>query len=393
MDFSWSNCLFLESIWQRTCLAYDDTSHLDFLPSTCCNQTELAVEGLAGIRIGACSTGIAFLVPDDAVPRSDSCSDWLILLMASKQKVLAIVGPTCTGKTALSIRIAKELGGEIICADSRTIYKYFDIGTAKPTEEERQGVPHHLIDVADPAENFTAAQFRELGAKAIEEISSRNKLPIVCGGTGFYTRALLEGLSIPAVPPQEELRKQLACQADEKGNDFIFEKLCQLDPETAIRLNPNDRFRVIRALEVCLTTGKRFSELAGTRELPYETMWIGLTVTDRSNLRALIEKRLAEQMQMGMLEEVKNLLAQYGRSQKIMNTVNYRDLTAYLAGEQTMENALEGAVRHNYQLARRQMMWFKSNPEMNWFYTDETAREKISEEILGQAREFWKHSK
>jgi tRNA dimethylallyltransferase len=307
----------------------------------------------------------------------------------SKQKVLAIVGPTCTGKTAMSIRVAKEIGGEIICADSRTIYKYFDIGSAKPTEEERQGVPHHLIDVADPSENFTAAQFREMGAQAIAEISARGNLPIVCGGTGFYTRALLEGLSIPPVPPQDELRQTLAREADENGNESIYEKLCQLDPETAIRLNANDRFRVIRALEVCLSTGKRFSELAGSRELPYETMWIGLTVTDRSKLRTLIEKRLDEQMQLGMLAEVKELLAKYGRSQKIMNTVNYRDLSSYLAGEQSMESALEGALRHNYQLARRQMMWFKSNPAIHWYFTDETPKEKIAEEILGQAREFW----
>ncbi|MBX9571312.1 MAG: tRNA (adenosine(37)-N6)-dimethylallyltransferase MiaA [Candidatus Obscuribacterales bacterium] len=310
----------------------------------------------------------------------------------SKQKVLAIVGPTCTGKTALSIKVAKELGGEIICADSRNIYKYFDIGSAKPTLDERQGVPHHLIDVAEPSENFTAAQFRELGTRAIEEISARENLPIVCGGTGFYTRALLEGLSIPAVPPQDDLRKNLASEADEKGNEFIYEKLSQLDPETAIRLNANDRFRVIRALEVCITTGKRFSELAGSRELPYETMWIGLTVTDRSKLRSLIEKRLAEQMELGMLDEVKMLLSKYGRSQKIMNTVNYRDLTAYLAGEQSLESALEGAITHNYQLARRQMMWFKSNPEIHWFYTDETPREKIAEEILGRVRKFWKPS-
>ena len=307
----------------------------------------------------------------------------------SKQKVLAIVGPTCTGKTALAIQVAKEIGGEIICADSRTIYRYFDIASAKPTEQERQGVPHHLIDVADPTENFTAAQFREMGAQAIAEITKRGNLPIVCGGTGFYTRALLEGLSIPPVPPQDELRAELTKEADEKGNEFVFEKLAQLDPETAIRLNANDRFRVIRALEVCITTGKRFSELAGTRELPYETMWVGLTVTDRSKLRTLIEKRLDEQMQLGMLDEVKALVATYGRSQKIMNTVNYRDLTAYLAGEQSMENAMEGALRHNYQLARRQMMWFKSNPKIQWFFTDETPREKIAQTILGQLQEFW----
>lgn len=307
----------------------------------------------------------------------------------AKEKVLAIVGPTCTGKTALSIKLAQILGAEIICADSRTVYRLFDIGTAKPSAKEMQGIRHHLLDVADPEDEFTAARFSELANAAIKDITARKKFPIVCGGTGFYSRALLEGLSIPAVPPQTELREQLNREADESGNSSIFQKLEKLDPVTAGRLNVNDRFRVIRALEVCLTTGQAFSDLAGKKEAPYEVMWIGLSLKDREKLRKLIELRIAEQMRQGMLDEVKRLYEIYGPSQKIMNTVNYRDLLRYLEGEISLEMAISDAERHNYQLARRQMMWFKTNPKINWFYTDEMPQDAIEAEITDLAKEFF----
>ncbi|MBX9721112.1 MAG: tRNA (adenosine(37)-N6)-dimethylallyltransferase MiaA, partial [Candidatus Obscuribacterales bacterium] len=176
----------------------------------------------------------------------------------SKQKVVAIVGPTCTGKTALSLAVGRQFPAEIIGCDSRNVYKYFDIGTAKPSAEEQAEIPHHLIDVAEPQEEFTAAEFARQASKAIDDISARKKIPIVCGGTGFYARALLEGLGIPDVPPQPELREQFKLlEENDKGS--LYRKLTELDPLTATRLNANDLFRVIRALEVCIVSGKAFS--------------------------------------------------------------------------------------------------------------------------------------
>ncbi len=307
------------------------------------------------------------------------------------KKVLAIVGPTCTGKTALSIYLGKHIPAEIICCDSRNIYKYFDIGSAKPSNEERAAIPHHLIDMAEPDENFTAAQFAQLGQRAIEEITARNRLPIVCGGTGFYARALLQGLGIPEVPPQEELRAEL--KEKEAGDPgWLHKRLSDLDPVSAARLNPNDQFRLIRALEVCIVTGKSFTELASVHKAPYDVLWIGLSIKDRDKLKLLIKKRLDEQMATGMLAEVKELLNRFGSTQKMMNTVNYRDLLKYLAGELSMEQALTEAGRHNYQLARRQMMWFKSNPDINWFFVDELSREKIELQVLDMVRTFTSQS-
>lgn len=303
------------------------------------------------------------------------------------KKVLAIVGPTCTGKTALSIYLGKQIPAEIICCDSRNVYKYFDIGSAKPGAEERAAIPHHLIDIAEPDENFTAAQFAQLGQKAIEEISQRNRLPIVCGGTGFYARALLQGLGIPEVPPQEDLRAELKSNEMQKSG-WLHARLSELDPISAARLNPNDHFRLIRALEVCMVTGKTFSELASVQKAPYEVLWVGLSIRDREKLKILIQKRLDEQMMTGMLEEVQNLCKRFGPTQKMMNTVNYRDLLKYLSGELSQEEALKEAARHNYQLARRQMMWFKSNPDINWFFVDELIREKIELQVLEMVQAF-----
>lgn len=307
--------------------------------------------------------------------------------MKAKRKVVAIVGPTCTGKTALSLFLGRQVPAEIICCDSRNVYRYFDLGSAKPSKEEQAEIPHHLIDVAEPDQDYTAAQFAREAREAIEKISKRGKLPIVCGGTGFYSRALLQGLGIPALPPQKELRETL--NKEEKENPgSLHKRLEELDPTSAARLNPRDIFRLVRALEVSICSGKPFSEMAQKQESEYDVVWIGLSIKDREKLRTLINKRLREQMQQGMLKEVEELCKQYGRSQKLMNTVNYRDLLKYLSGEYSMEQALLEAERHNYQLARRQMMWFKNNPEINWFYVDEVSREKIELQVLELVRQF-----
>lgn len=306
---------------------------------------------------------------------------------AEKEKVIAIVGPTCTGKTALSLFLAKHIPCEIICCDSRNVYRYFDIGSAKPSKSEQAEVPHHLIDVVEPDENFTAAQFAESATTAIKEISERGRVPIICGGTGFYARALLEGLKMPQVPPNEVLREELR-QEEEKSPGVLHKKLKALDPQAAEKLNPRDLFRVTRALEVCLLSGEAFSKLADYAESPFDVLWIGLTIKDREKLKVLLKKRLKAQFEAGLLKEVEDLLKRFGPTQKVMNTVNYRDLVKYFQGEYTLEEAVEHADRHNYQLARRQLMWFKTNEKINWFYVDEEEFQNIEQEVLEKCRAF-----
>lgn len=308
--------------------------------------------------------------------------------MSEKPRVVAIVGPTCTGKTALSLLLARQFNGEIIACDSRTVYRCFDIGTAKPSIDEQNQVRHHLLNVAEPDEDFTAVQFAGLAHSAIVDITSRGALPIVCGGTGFYARTLLEGLAIPAVAPDAKLRGELNQFAELHGNDALHQRLLLLDPVSAARLNANDRFRVIRALEVCLLAGQPFSLLAGKREQPYETLWIGLTIADRESLKKLITARLQQQVEMGMLAEVRDLYQKYGSSNKLLHTVNYRDLVLHLEGELSQEAALLECERHNYQLARRQIQWFRANPVIHWFHVDEISRTHLEEQTKSLVETF-----
>ena len=295
--------------------------------------------------------------------------------------MVAIVGPTCTGKTALSLQLADQLEAEIVACDSRTIYRYMDIGTAKPSAAERLHTRHHLIDVVDPDESYSVAQFKEAGTDVIREIVERGHLPIVCGGTGFYARALLEGLSIPRVPPQPELRASLRKLAEREGNQVLHQQLAELDPESARRININDRFRLVRALEVSIVCGKRFSELAGRTDPPYRTIWIGLTASNRPLLYEAISRRYQGQLQAGMLAEVEQLLKRYGRCQSLMKTANYRELVQYLEGEIDRSQADELSVRHNCQLARRQLTWFRANRLITWFAVDRLSPDELSEQV------------
>lgn len=299
-----------------------------------------------------------------------------------RARVVAIVGPTASGKTALSLQVAESLNGEVVACDSRTIYRYMDIGTAKPTKDERARVRHHMLDVAEPDETYTVAQYKAEASEAIRDIVSRGKLPVVCGGTGLYARALLEGLSMPEVPPDQELRKELNLFADQHGNQALHSRLMEIDRKTAERLSQNDRFRIVRALEVCMTTEKKFSDLAIRTEAPYTTIWIGLSVKDRAILKRRIKERFAEQMREGLLEEVETLLARYGPTRALKNAVTYRDLIRYLQSEITLDQAMDECLKHNYQLARRQIMWFRANESVNWFYLDDSEPSSILDEVI-----------
>ncbi|MCW5823593.1 MAG: tRNA (adenosine(37)-N6)-dimethylallyltransferase MiaA [Cyanobacteria bacterium TGS_CYA1] len=290
-----------------------------------------------------------------------------------KGTVLALVGPTCSSKTDLSIGLAKKLDCEIIACDSRTVYKYMDIGTAKPTLEQRQAVPHHLLDIVEPNQVYTAAQFKnDAGLILEDQFNNKNKnFAIVCGGTGFYAKALLSGLAIPEVPPQEQLREELRKRAQEFGIETLYSELEKTDPDAAKKIGQNDLFRIVRALEVSQYLGIPFSKAAVKKEVPYNVIWIGLTFDDRSILKQRIIERLAEQSQGGLLAEVRSLYEKYGPCQTLMNAVGYKEIIEYIDGKTTFDAAIENCVKHTYQLARKQLIFFRAIPDIVWFSVDQ----------------------
>lgn len=284
--------------------------------------------------------------------------------------VIAIVGPTCSGKTSLSVDLALKLDGEVVACDSRTIYRQMDIGTAKPTAEEMKGVPHHLMDVVEPDQFFSVAQYKEKGREAIEAIFEKKKVPVICGGTGLYARVLLEGFSIPEVPPNQELRERLNASADKHGNHYLHNLLKEKDWQAWQKIQPNDRFRIIRALEVMEALEIPFSKVVKVEIVPFEVIWIGLTFDDRSILKERISKRLEIQMQQGFIDEVKMLHNKYGNERTLTNAVGYKQLINHIENKISIEEALEETIKHNYQLARKQLIWFRANTSINWLKVD-----------------------
>jgi tRNA dimethylallyltransferase len=298
------------------------------------------------------------------------------------QVVIAIVGPTCTGKTSLSLKLAKALNGEIVACDSRTIYKHMDIGTAKPSQAEQAMVRHYAIDVLAPNRFYSVAEYKELALEAITDIFGRGKVPIICGGTGLYARALLEGIDIPSIPPQPELREYLNTLANEKGNHHLHEKLKTLDPVSAGRLSVNDRRRIIRALEVSMVSGRAFSDLSVKGNIPFRTIWIGPCFKSRSLHKQMIVERLKEQFASGLEKEVISLFEEAEFNEVLRSAVNYKEFLPYIDGKESLEYIFEQCVLHNFQLARKQMTWFKANKEICWYELDSTSQEKILSEVI-----------
>jgi len=309
---------------------------------------------------------------------------------SEKPWVIALVGPTASGKTALSIRLAQELSGEIVACDSRTVYKYMDIGTAKPTAAEQAQVPHHMLDLASPDQVYTVSDYQEEGSAVLADISKRGKMPIVCGGTGFYSRALLEGLKMPEVAPQTELRAELSARAQSEGVESLREILRPIDPKSAERIGRNDKFRLIRAIEVSQVLQKPFSQAAEIADVPYRVLWLGLTATNREMLKSRIRERIAAQLEEGLLEEVRTIYMQFGATQTIMNAITYKEYVNYIQGNFSLEQAFEESAVHTNMLAKRQLTWFRANREITWLAIDEknsdqlfeSSMEEISKKIL-----------
>ena len=292
-----------------------------------------------------------------------------------KPNILVICGPTASGKTALSVALAKQFGGEVVSADSMQIYRRMDVGTAKPTKEEMDGVPHHMIDVADPDENFSVARYVSQAVPIVDDILARGKLPIVAGGTGLYIDNLIAGREFAPFEEDSGLRTSLQNRAREEGLPVLLEELRSVDPEAAARLHPNDEKRIIRALEVYLSTGKTITRHnEETKALPnrYTPLTIALNFAQRPHLWARIDRRVDEMMERGLEEEVRALLADGIPPQcTAMQAIGYKEMVAAIENGCPIADGAEEVKLRSRQYAKRQLTWFRRNPDAHWHLWEE----------------------
>ncbi|HEY6970325.1 MAG TPA: tRNA (adenosine(37)-N6)-dimethylallyltransferase MiaA [Candidatus Angelobacter sp.] len=283
--------------------------------------------------------------------------------------LVVILGPTASGKTTLSLKLAESGKGEIVSCDSVAVYREFEIGTAKPSIQERERVPHHLIDVVSPTEFFTAGDYSRLARQALEEIQSRQHLPIVVGGTGLYLRALVEGLFSGPVR-SEELRERLRERASERGAPYLHRILARLDPSASKAIHPNDGSKTVRAIEVCLASRARMTELwqRGRDALRgFRVLRIGLN-PQRERLYERINLRAKEMFQRGLLQETAGLMKRYGETARPLQSLGYKQAAQHLRGELSLEQAIALAQQGHRNYAKRQMTWFRREPGVHWFH-------------------------
>ena len=302
-------------------------------------------------------------------------------------KIICIAGPTASGKTALAVALAKELDAEVVSCDSMQIYRGMDIGTAKPTKEEMQGIPHHMLDVADPGEDFSVSRYCEMASPIVDDILARGKHVIVAGGTGLYMDALIRGNSF-APYPSTGMREKLEKQADEEGMQAMLDLLTSIDPQAAAKLHLADRKRILRALEVYYETGDTITaHNLKTQVIPpkYQAIWFGLEDQERSALYKRIDQRVLEMMDLGLLDEIKRLLSQ-GISEKstAMQAIGYKELLDALAGRYSIEEAIAQVQQSSRHYAKRQLTWFRRNNSIHWLVRQQGDTTK---EILEKARQ------
>ena len=295
--------------------------------------------------------------------------------MDKRQKIVVITGPTASGKSTLAVELASRFKGEIVNADSMQVYRGMDVGTAKPTAEERGNIPHHLFDIVDPDQVFNAAIYRSMAVTALRGIAEKGRLGIVVGGTGLYIRTLLGGL-LECPPSDPELRAQLNREWDALGAAVIYQRLKTCDPESAERIHPNDRMRVVRALEIRHLTGKPFSSLSRKhrfRDRPFRVLKICLQM-DREQLYHRINQRSMIMVDQGLVEETENLLGKgYAPDLKPMKSLGYRHIIKYLQGFWSLDEAIDQLSRDTRRYAKRQLTWFKADPEIVWIPVEKRA--------------------
>ena len=302
--------------------------------------------------------------------------------------IICIAGPTASGKTALAVELAKKLNGEVVSCDSMQVYKRMDIGTAKPTAEEMQGVPHHMLDVAEPWENFSVSRYCNQAAPIVDDIIARGKTAIIAGGTGLYMDSLIRGNDF-APFPSTGVREALEARAEAEGIQPLLEELAQIDPESAGRLHPSDRKRIIRALEVCRETGITITEHnRQTREVPprYRPLWLGLDFSDRAALYRRIDRRVEVMLEAGLLEEIRSLLESgIPETCTAMQAIGYKEFLPVLRGERALSDAAAEVCQSSRRYAKRQLTWFRRNRDMHWIIREEN---QSPEEIIRQARQI-----
>ena len=300
--------------------------------------------------------------------------------------IICIAGPTASGKTALAVELAKEFNGEVISCDSMQIYKYMTIGTAKPTLEEMQGIVHHMIDVAEPQEDFSVSRYCAMATPILEDILSRGKTAIIAGGTGLYMDSLIRGNDF-APFPSTGCREALEAQADREGIEVLMKQLQAIDPETAARLHLSDRKRIIRALEIYLETGETMTaHNLRTQAIPpkYHPVWLGLDFAERKQLYDRIDLRVGIMLEQGLMEEIHSLFARGIPSKcTAMQAIGYKEFTGVIEGNCTIQEAADLVRQSSRRYAKRQLTWFRRNPAMNWLIR---SPERSMDEILNDAR-------
>jgi len=307
--------------------------------------------------------------------------------MASKQKLIIVLGPTATGKTDVAVKLAREFNGEIVSADSMQVYRFMDIGTAKPSLVERSSARHHLIDIIDPDEDYNASLYRQDTLKAIEDIKSRGKNIIVAGGTGLYINILLYGLS-DAPEGSDEIRERLETEAEEKGREYLHDRLKEVDPKSAENIPAGNIHRLIRALEVFEITGKPFSFFAeehSFKDSEFDTLKIASKVCfDREALYERVNKRVSSMVQQGLEGEVQELLEQgFSTDLKSLNSLGYKEMVEYIKGETSLEEAVEKIKQNTRRYAKRQLTWFKRDETIEYLdFNDFESIRSLAESFL-----------
>ncbi len=286
--------------------------------------------------------------------------------------MIAVVGATASGKTSLAIKIAQEYNGEIISADSMRIYKGMDIATAKATEEEKCGIPHYLMDFLSPTELFSVSEYVEMAKNTMNDILSRGKVPIVCGGTGLYIRSLVENIRFSPEQADENLRNHLNERYEKEGGEVLLQELAEFDPEIAKTLHPSNNKRIIRAIEIYQTTGITMSEhIRNSKNIPspYEWTLIGITFADRQKLYDRINLRVDIMLEQGLLDETREFYRE-NKGKTATGAIGYKELKPYLDGEMSLEQAVENLKQVTRNYAKRQLTWFKKDTDINWIYAD-----------------------
>lgn len=308
-----------------------------------------------------------------------------------KIPLTVIVGPTASGKTALSIQIAKKFGAEIVSADSMQVYRDMDIATAKPTKEEMQGIEHHLIDCVDINHKFSVAEYLDAARTAIDNINLRGKRAVVVGGTGLYINSLVDNIQFE---PEEDnqLRAELTDELERLGGEFLLEKLKKLDPEYAAQLHPNDAGRIIRGIEINTLFNHSMKEhkfLSRNQQSPYSALMLGITFKDRQKLYDRIDRRVDNMLRQGLVDEAKSFFSKLDAEKTAVQAIGYKELFPYLNGEISIDEAVNNLKRATRNYAKRQLTWFRKDQRIHWLYADELGENKVITEALSLCESFY----